>query len=182
LKIVRKPGQVNFSSTVEESHLGALSQSLQHGAPESLLLRRADVAAETKGAMENLFAFVVATAGLALLAGGVLIANSVGLAMLERRREMGIFKAIGYSSARILAGIGVEYALLGLVAGIAGMGAVGLAFRIINRLRPAAQLALDPVQAPTMIAAAILIALASALAVAWRPTHAMPLEVLRQEG
>jgi putative ABC transport system permease protein len=182
LKLVRKPGQVNSSATVEESRLTALTQSLQHGAPESLLLRRADVAAETKGAMENLFAFVVATAGLALLAGGVLIANSVGLAMLERRREMGIFKAIGYSSARILAGIGVEYALLGLVAGIAGMGAVGLAFRIINRLRPAAQLALDPVQAPTMIAAAILIALASALAVAWRPTHAMPLEVLRQEG
>ncbi len=180
-RIVRQPGQVNFTATVEESRLAALTQDLQRDIPEVLLLRRADVAAETKGAMENLFAFVVAIAGLALLAGGVLIANSVGLAMLERRREMGIFKAIGYSSARILAGIGVEYALLGLVAGAAGMGAVGLAFRIINRLRPAAQLALDPVQAPAMIAAAILIALASAVAVAWRPTHARPLEVLRQE-
>lgn len=119
---------------------------------------------------------------MALVAGGVLIANSVGLAMLDRRREMGIFKAIGYSSARILAGIGVEYALLGLLAGVAGMGAVALVFRAINRLRPAARLALDPAQAPAMIALAILIALASAVAVAWRPTHARPLDVLRQDG
>jgi putative ABC transport system permease protein len=181
LRQVRKPGQENFAGTVEEARLGELTQSLQRDAPDALILRRADVAAVTEGAMENLFAFVVAIAGLALLAGGVLIANSVGLAMLERRREMGIFKAIGYSSARILAGIGVEYALLGLVAGVAGMGAVGLAFRIINHLRPAAQLALDPVQAPAMIATAILIAFASAVAVAWRPTRARPLEVLRQE-
>ena len=74
--------------------------------------------------------------GLALVAGGVLIANSVGLAMLDRRREMRIFKAIGYSSARLLTGIAVATA----------------------------------------------IAFASAVTVAWRPTHARPLAVLRQEG
>jgi putative ABC transport system permease protein len=104
----------------------------------------------------------------------------VGLAMLERRREMGIFKAIGYSSTRILAGIAVEYALLGLVAGVAGMGAVAFAFGVINHMRPAARLVLDPLQAPVMIAVAIVIAFASA--VAWRPTHARPLDVLRLEG
>jgi predicted lysophospholipase L1 biosynthesis ABC-type transport system permease subunit len=181
LRRVRKPGQVNFAGTVEERRLDALTQALRRDIPGAMVLRRADVAVVTQAAMENLFAFVVAIAGLALVAGGVLIANSVGLAMLERRREMGIFKAIGYSSARILAGIAVEYALLGLVAGVAGMAAVALAFGIINRLRPAAQLALDSAQAPAMIVAAILIAFASAVAVAWRPTHARPLEVLRQE-
>ena len=62
------------------------------------------------------------------------------------------------------------------------MGAVALAFQVINRLRPAARLMLDPTQAPLMIAVAMVIALASAVAVAWRPTHARPLEVLRQEG
>jgi putative ABC transport system permease protein len=102
--------------------------------------------------------------------------------MLDRRREMGIFKAIGYSSARILTGIAVEYALLGLIAGVAGMGAVAFAFKVINHLRPAARLALDLAQAPAMIAVATAIALASAVAVAWRPTHARPLDVLRQEG
>jgi putative ABC transport system permease protein len=167
---------------VEERRLDGVAEALASDAPDALVLRAADLVSETQVAVANLFAFVVAVAGLALVAGGVLIANSVGLAMLQRRREMGIFKAIGYSSARILAGIAVEYALLGLVAGVAGMGAVALAFGIINRLRPAAKLVLDPVQAPVMIAIAILIAFSSAVAVAWSPTHARPLDVLRQEG
>jgi putative ABC transport system permease protein len=180
-RIDRRPGQVNFSGAVEKRRLAALTREIERDAPDALVLSRADLTSATQGAIANLFAFVVAIAGLALVAGGVLIANSVGLAMLERRREMGIFKAIGYSSARILAGIGIEYSLLGLVAGIAGMGAVALAFVVIDRLRPAARLALDPAQAPAMIAAAILIAFAAAVAVAWRPVHARPLEVLRQE-
>jgi putative ABC transport system permease protein len=181
-KSSRRPGRLDCTAVVETGRLAALERELQRTAPDALLLTRADLDAVTQSAIQNLFAFVIAVAGLALVAGGVLIANSVGLAMLDRRREMGIFKAIGYSSGRILAGIGVEYALLGLVAGVAGMGAVSLAFQVINRLRPAARLALDPAQGPAMIAVAILIALASAVAVAWRPTHARPLDVLRQDG
>ena len=182
LRLGGPAAQVNFTGEVEKGRLDAVARDLARDAPDALVLRAADLVSETQVAVANLFAFVVAVAGLALVAGGVLIANSVGLAMLQRRREMGIFKAIGYSSARILAGIAVEYVLLGLVAGVAGMGAVALSFGIINRLRPAAKLVLDPVQAPVMIAVAILIAFASAVAVAWRPTHARPLDVLRQEG
>lgn len=182
LRLGGPAAQVNFAGRMGEGRSGSLAKALERDALDALLLSRADLNAEMKGAIENLFAFVVATAGLALVAGAILIANSVGLAMLERRREMGIFKAIGYSSARILAGIAIEYALLGLVAGVAGMGAVALAFGIINRLRPAARLVLDSAQAPAMIAVAIVIAFASAVAVAWHPTHARPLDVLRQEG
>lgn len=185
-RFVKVPGgkaaQVSFKGRVDERRLGSIAKALDRQAPDSLMVTRADLNSAMQSAIESLFAFVVATAGLALVAGGVLIANSVGLAMLDRQREMGIFKAIGYSSARILAGIAVEYALLGLVAGVAGMGAVAFAFRVINHLRPAARLALDLAQASAMIAVATAIALASAVAVAWRPTHARPLKVLRQEG
>ncbi len=182
LRLGGPAAQVNFTGEMGEGRLDAVAEALGRDAPDALVLSRAELNSTMQTVMGNLFAFVIAIAGLALVAGGVLIANSVGLAMLERRREMGIFKAIGYSSARILSGIAVEYALLGLVAGVAGMGAVALAFGVINRLRPAARLVLDPVQAPMMIAVAIVIAFASAVAVAWRPTHARPLDVLRQEG
>lgn len=182
LRLGGKAAQVSFTGRADEKRLGSIAESLGRAAPDALMLTRADLNSAMQGELESLFAFVVATAGLALVAGGVLIANSVGLAMLDRRREMGIFKAIGYSSARILAGIAIEYALLGLVAGVAGMGAVAIAFKVINHLRPAARLTLDLAQAPAMVAVATAIALASAVAVAWRPTHARPLEVLRQEG
>ena len=182
LRLGGKAAQVSFTGRVDERRLDSMARSLGREAPDALMLTRADLNSAMQGELESLFAFVVATAGLALIAGGVLIANSVGLAMLDRRREMGIFKAIGYSSRRILAGIAIEYALLGLVAGVAGMGAVAVAFKVINHLRPAARLALDLAQAPAIVAVATAIALASALAVAWHPTHARPLEVLRQEG
>ncbi len=182
LQLGGKAAQVSFTGRVDEKRLDAIAKTLGHEAPDALMLTRPDLSSAMQGELESLFAFVVATAGLALVAGGVLIANSVGLAMLDRRREMGIFKAIGYSSARILAGIAIEYALLGLVSGVAGMGAVALAFKVINYLRPAARLAFDLAQAPAMVAVATAIALASAVAVAWRPTHARPLDVLRQEG
>jgi putative ABC transport system permease protein len=146
-----------------------------------MVVSQADLNSVLLRELESIYAFIVSVAGLALVAGAVLIANSVGLAMLERRREMGIFKAIGYSSGRILAGIGLEYSLLGLLAGCAGMGAVALAFRLINHLRPNARLVLEPAQVPGMIVLATAIALTSALLVAWRPTHVRPLEVLRQE-
>jgi putative ABC transport system permease protein len=182
LRLGGKAAQVNFTGQLDERRLDAITKAFGRDAPDALVLSRVDLNSAMQGVIESLFAFVVATAGLALVAGGVLIANSVGLAMLDRRREMGIFKAIGYSSARILTGIAVEYALLGLVAGVAGMGAVAVAFKVINHLRPAAQLALDPAQVPLMIAVATAIALASAVAVAWRPIHARPLDVLRQDG
>ena len=41
-------------------------------------------------------------ASLAMFAGLALIANTVALAMLERRREIGILKAIGHTSRSML--------------------------------------------------------------------------------
>jgi putative ABC transport system permease protein len=172
---------VTFVGQVPEDRLDRVAEALGKGVPESMVLSQADLNATLVHELESVYAFLVAVAGLALVAGAVLIANSVALAMLERRREMGIFKAIGYSSGRILAGIGLEYSLLGLLAGCAGMGAVAVAIQVINRLRPNANLALEPAQVPGMIVLATGIALASALVVAWRPTHVRPLEVLRQE-
>lgn len=173
--------RVAFVGQLPEDRLDRVADAVGRAVPEALVLSQADLNSAFLRELESVYAFIVAVAGLALVAGAVLIANSVGLAMLERRREIGIFKAIGYSSGRILAGIGLEYALLGLLAGCAGMGAVAAAFRAINHFRPAARLALEAAQVPGMIALATGIALASALAVAWRPTHVRPLEVLRQE-
>ena len=115
------------------------------------------------------------------VAGAVLIANSVSLAMIERRREMGVLKAIGYTSARVTAIVAIEYAFLGLVAGVVGLGAIAAAMEAINRAQPAAELGLDPVLGPALVAVAVAVALASAMIAAWRPLRVRPLEVLRDE-
>jgi putative ABC transport system permease protein len=123
----------------------------------------------------------VGLAGLALVAGAILIANAVGLAMVERRREMGILKAVGFTSRRVLGTLLIENALLGLVAGVLGMVGVGLAMVWINAQQPQAFLSLDGLLAVVMVGVSVALALLSASLVAWHPTHVRPLEVLRNE-
>lgn len=172
---------VVMTGRVAPERLSAAVDAIGAALPETVVFSHRDMVDAMESAYENLFAFVAAVSGLALVAGAVLIANAVGLAMVERRREMGIMKAIGYSRAHVLATIASEYALLGLLAGLFGIGGVAGAMWLINRYQPEAQLSLDPAQAVGIVAVSIALALASAMAAAWGPTRRRPLEVLREE-
>ena len=59
---------------------------------------------------------------LALFASGIIIANTVSLATLERRREIGIMKAIGLQGRSVLGLLQLENAIVGLLGGIIGTG------------------------------------------------------------
>jgi len=172
---------VNYEARVAPDRLDGVTTALGTALPQTLVVSRADLNARMAQAYTNLFAFVVAVAGLAFVAGAVLIANAVGLALVERRREMGILKAVGFSSGRVLSVMLLEYALLGLISGVAGIAVVVPAQAVINRLQPTAQLALAPQHGLALVGIAVVIALGSVLLVAWRPTHVYPLVVLREE-
>jgi putative ABC transport system permease protein len=81
----------------------------------------------------DLFSFAASIAGLALVAGAVLIANSAGLTVIERRREIGVFKAVGYTSRRVLALLLIEpwvlAAMLAASVGIALISAASVAWQ-----------------------------------------------------
>ncbi len=57
-----------------------------------------------------------------LIAGAVIIANTVALATLERRREIGIMKALGLKGRRILWLLLIENGIIGLLSGLIGVG------------------------------------------------------------
>ena len=60
-------------------------------------------------------------AGISLLIGGIGIANTMFTSVLERRREIGVMKAIGAQNKDILTIFITESALLGLVGGLIGV-------------------------------------------------------------
>ena len=105
----------------------------------------------------------------------------MGLALVERRRELGVLKAVGFTAGRVLAMLALENALLGVLAGVAGMGAVAIAMAGINYLRPAALLSLDPGLAAIMVGVSVALTLLVTALVAWQPTRVRPLAVLREE-
>ncbi|MBC8162868.1 MAG: FtsX-like permease family protein [Roseiflexaceae bacterium] len=147
--------------------------------PNAMVLTSADFNDALIRTFTSLFLFVLAVAGLALVAGAVLIANAVGLALIERRRELGILKAVGYSSGQVLRTLLIEHSVLGLVGGVAGIASVFVAIAVINQREAAARLALDPLPALLLVSIAVVLAVMSTLLVAWQPTHVRPSVVLR---
>jgi putative ABC transport system permease protein len=128
----------------------------------------------------QLSALPLIVAVLALFAGGVIVANTVSLATLERKRQIGIMKAIGLRSRDVLRLLLLENGLIGLAGGVlgAGLGAVGVAITGL--------VADDAGSFPFLTLAALIllalgIALIATLVTAYGASREKPLIVLRYE-
>lgn len=75
----------------------------------------------------NQFAAIPTVVGLlSLLAAAVTMANTVSLSTLERRRQIGILKAVGLKGSRVLRIMIIENVLIGVLGGVLGMGVSAL--------------------------------------------------------
>jgi putative ABC transport system permease protein len=71
---------------------------------------------------------------LSLLAAAVIMANTVALSILERRRQIGILKAIGLKRNRVLRIILLENTIVGLLGGLLGIGLSSLGVSILTAI------------------------------------------------
>ena len=71
--------------------------------------------------LNNLIIMLTAIASLAMLAGIIIIANAVALAMLERRRELGILKSVGFTSRSVLGEVLFENGVVGFTGALLAM-------------------------------------------------------------
>jgi ABC-type antimicrobial peptide transport system permease subunit len=72
--------------------------------------------------IDQLSAVPTAVGLLSLMAAAVIMANTVALATLERRRQIGILKAIGLKGQRVLWVMLLENTLVGILGGLLGIG------------------------------------------------------------
>ena len=172
--------QVQVIGQFPVASLQAVTMSIGAALPDALVFSRADLNDWQATNFRTLFTFAISIAGLAFVAGAVLIANSAGLTVVERRGEIGIFKAVGYTSGQVLRLFLAEYGFLGTLAG--GFGVVGAvaAILLISKSQ-GATLVIQPWIAAGMLLFSIAVALVSAAVVAWPPTRVRPLDVLRYE-
>jgi predicted lysophospholipase L1 biosynthesis ABC-type transport system permease subunit len=158
-----------------------LSEMLTTYGSEVWVHNLSDVVAQEEALFNNLILALEMVILPALLAAFISIANVVALAMLERRRELGVLKAVGHTSRGVLADVLIEQ-------GAAGVTAAALAALLALAVSQAlAQKSFGvSITASTSLAAVIVLVSAGvcllvAASAAWSATHARPLEVLRYE-
>jgi putative ABC transport system permease protein len=134
--------------------------------------------------MGQLDLFLMLTIGLALLVGGVGIANTMLTSATERFVEFGVMRANGWTRRNILGLVTAESALLGLVSGLVASALAFGAILVLNRILARYELTLE-LTAPLVIVsnlAALAVATVAGLYPAWRASRMTPMAAIRNEA
>jgi predicted lysophospholipase L1 biosynthesis ABC-type transport system permease subunit len=170
-----------FYADLAPAHADATLAAIQTKDPAAQTYSLADLLANINTIIDNATTAMIAVASLALLAAIVLIANAVALLLLERRRELGIFKAVGYTGRRVLGGVLLEHCAIGLVGGLLALLLLAAVTPVLGSLIAQQTFSVPAVVVVAMIPATVALAMAVAASVAWSATRVPPLEVLRYE-
>ncbi len=134
--------------------------------------------------INQLKAIPTLVAWLALVAGTAIIANTVALAAQERRRQIGVMKALGLKGWRVLAMLLVENGLVGFLAGGIGavVGFVATVMIVLTTQSPQEiRHAVNFGVMGWLIVLAIGVSLGAAALSAWSAAAEKPMNVLRYE-
>ena len=121
---------------------------------------------------------VLLMGGLALLVGGLGIANVMSISVLQRSSEIGIRRAVGHSRSRIAGQFLLEAMMVGLFGGVIG-ALVGALVVIVGADWRDWTLVLDPLLLLGAAVLAIVVAVVSGLVPAIKAARLEPRETLR---
>jgi putative ABC transport system permease protein len=126
--------------------------------------------------------FGVALAAVVLVVGALLVFVTVTSSVSERRREIGVLRAVGFRRSHILGILGMEIAAVSAVGGLVGWG-IGLTVGalVIGYFTDGATVGVDadPIVAAIAIGGAVLLGALGALYPVLRASRLDPTEALR---
>ncbi len=170
-----------FSLKVDPGQVPELRKHLNTAVPTAIILSVVDIDTLVNQVLNNLIVMLTTISSLAMIAGLIIIANAVALAMLERRREIGILKSVGHTSRSILSTVLIENGLVGLLGSLVAMLLVVGAVTALSRFVFHTELGIGPPLVALIIVATSLITTIVAAVVAWSAVRVRPLDVLRYE-
>jgi ABC-type antimicrobial peptide transport system permease subunit len=117
-----KPRQVSFLgiSLHEPGRAAEVAAALEARFPELMVARTADLTSRMQD-FATLDAVFGALLALMLVVGGIVMMNVMLMSVFERTHEIGVLRAVGWRSGRVLRMILVESLALGLLSAVAGV-------------------------------------------------------------
>lgn len=162
-------------NTVAREALAALDDT---GGSFQALTLQAEI--EAARAVVRIFVMVLCcVAVICMLVGGIGVMNIQLVSVRERRREVGVLKALGATGSQVCLLFLLEAAAYALLGGVLGI----LVGEIVVRLTGAwigIWAVIDPVLIPLAVGFAALVGLLFGVAPAWRAARMAPVDALRQ--
>lgn len=147
--------------------------------PEEVEVSRPSDALEAKAAAEGAFTSLLLGLGaVALLVGGVGIANVMVISVIERRSEIGLRRALGASRRHVTVQFLTESLLLAVLGGVAGAG-LGALVTVLYSVLQDQPAVVPPEAVGGGIVAALVIGAVAGLYPAMRAARLSPTEALR---
>ncbi len=183
--LLRKPDQVSiFQVWLEpEADIETVRQQIEAQVPDVSVLRSSEVAEKTED-IQVIGALAWAIAFIAVVVGGLGMMNAMLMSVLERTREIGALRALGWPRWRVLATILGEALTLSLLSGVVGLL---LAWGLLAYLGsvPSGKLLrgeITPALLLRSLGVTLVLAGVGGLYPAWRAASLTPAEALRAEG
>jgi len=147
--------------------------------PNVTVLRIRDVLDKIVAVLRQLGFGVRLLGAFTVLAGIAILAGAVSASAVRRGRQVALYKTLGMTRGQVAAVFAVEYALVGLVAGVIGtVGAVVLAW-LVTRYGLEITWAWSPGVYALAVTSTILLSVIAGLAASTRALAVRPLAVLR---
>jgi putative ABC transport system permease protein len=121
---------------------------------------------------------------LAVFIGALGMLNTMLMSVVERTREIGVLRSVGWRGRQVLGMILQEALVLGIVGGICGIP-LGLGLGVLLGSAGIWGGAIEPLYTPQLLVQAVVVAMVAGVAgglyPAWRATRMRPVEALRYE-
>jgi putative ABC transport system permease protein len=186
-KLADRASQVTYINVVLEKPVGAAKADAAVTAIESLDPKlnalTTDDFVETDTRMQLAQAMAGMTSLIALILGAFGVLNTMMTSVLERTREIGILRAMGWPRARVVKMILLESCLLAVVACVVGSILAIVLTRILANSTAAQGILTPAIDGGVLIRGAIIalvIGVLGAMIPAWRAARLLPTEAFRE--
>ena len=116
---------------VDPARVGELQRALYNGYPTVTVINVAQALETVRSVVIQITYVIQFLAAFSIFAGIIILASSIAGTRYRRIREVVVLKTLGATRARIATVFSIEFAVLGLVAGIVGIGFANLIARVL---------------------------------------------------
>jgi ABC-type antimicrobial peptide transport system permease subunit len=155
--------------------------ALRRAFPHALVLDLSTFLAVVNKAIDQFALFPEIIAALSLFAGATIIGNTVALAMLERRKEIGVMKAVGATRRSILQLLLVESVVIGFLGALVGVLLAMAATFLLDQTELGISTSFDPMTIAGLLLLGIGLAVGASALTALPASSEKPMTVLRYE-